>query len=160
MPVDTELSSERAAPAWAAPVSLVLCLAGLGLSAYLTYAYFTSPTTLACPDTGVVNCAKVTTSPEAMLFGVIPVAITGLPYFAVMTLLCLPRAWRSPNPLLRWTRIAAAAAGMAMVCYLIYVELQLNAICLYCTAVHAVTFLLLAAILTADALTTPSTTDG
>jgi uncharacterized membrane protein len=137
-------------------VSLVLCVAGLGLSAYLTYAHFTSPATLACPDSGVVNCTKVTTSPEAMLFGVIPVAVTGLPYFVAMTALCLPQAWRSRNPVWRWARIGGAAVGMAMVCYLLYVELiALRAICLYCTAVHVVTFLLLAAILTADALRSP-----
>jgi uncharacterized membrane protein len=44
------------------------------------------------------------------------------------------------------------------VCYLVYVELiVLRAICLYCTAVHVVTFLLLAAVLAADALAAPAT---
>ncbi|GAB3403340.1 hypothetical protein GCM10027569_10300 [Flindersiella endophytica] len=136
---------------------IALCLVGLGFAVYLTYAHYTSPTVLACPDTGVVNCAKVTTSSEAMLFGVIPVAVTGVPYFVVMLLLCLPGTWR-PGPRAatwRWARIAGAGIGMAMVCYLVYVEfVVLRAICLYCTVVHVVTFLLLAAVLAADALAT------
>src|SRR5439155_15640461 len=118
---------------WAAPVCLALCVVGLGLAVYLTYAHYTSPTTLACPDTGVVNCTKVTTSSEAMLFGVIPVAVTGVPYFVVMLLLCLPGTWRPGTraSMWRWTRIAGAGIGMAMVCYLVYVELVvLRAICL------------------------------
>jgi uncharacterized membrane protein len=144
-------------------VCLVLCLAGLGLAVYLTYAHYTSPATLACPDTGVVNCTKVTTSSEAMLFGVIPVAITGLPYFVVMLVLCLPPMWRpgARASMWRWARIAGAGIGVAMVCYLVYVELiVLRAICLYCTAVHVVTFLLLAAVLAADALAAPATAES
>jgi uncharacterized membrane protein len=140
-------------------VCLALCAVGLGLAVYLTYAHYTSPTTLACPDTGVVNCTKVTTSSEAMLFGVIPVAVTGVPYFVAMLLLCLPATWRpgARASTWRWARIAGAGIGMAMVCYLVYVELiVLRAICLYCTAVHVVTFLLLAAVLAADALATPA----
>ncbi|MET9022673.1 vitamin K epoxide reductase family protein [Actinopolymorpha sp. NPDC004070] len=138
-------------PAWAAPVSLVLCLAGLGLSAYLTYAHFTSASALACPDSGTVNCIKVTTSPQSMLAGVVSVAVAGLAYFIGMAVLCLPVAWRSGSALVRWARLAGGVVGVAMVCYLIYVELLVvGAVCLYCTAVHVVTFLLFVAILTAD----------
>lgn len=140
-------------PAWAAPVSLVFCLAGLALSVYLTYAHFTSASALACPDSGTVNCIRVTTSPQSMLFGIFPVAVTGLAYFAGMTLLCLPAAWRSGSGsgLVRWARLAGGVVGVAMVCYLIYVELLVvGAVCLYCTAVHVVTFLLFVAILAAD----------
>ncbi|NYH93389.1 vitamin K epoxide reductase family protein [Actinopolymorpha rutila] len=140
-------------PAWAAPVSLVFCLVGLGLSAYLTYAHFTSASALACPDSGTVNCIRVTTSPQSMIFGVVPVAVAGLAYFIGMTALCLPAAWRSESALVRWARLAGGVAGVAMVCYLIYVELLVvGAVCLYCTAVHIVTFLLFVAILAADVL--------
>jgi uncharacterized membrane protein len=39
--------------------------------------------------------------------------------------------------------VGAAVAGILMVLYLIYTELfTLDALCLWCTAVHAVTFLL------------------
>jgi uncharacterized membrane protein len=143
----------RVAPVWAAPVSLVFCLLGLGLSAYLTYAHFTSANALACPDSGTINCIRVTTSPQSMLFGVVSVAVAGLAYFAGMTALCLPVAWRSGSALLRWLRLAGGIVGVVMVCYLIYVELLVvGAVCLYCTAVHVVTFLLFVAILAADVL--------
>ncbi|GAA2760784.1 hypothetical protein GCM10009872_61450 [Actinopolymorpha rutila] len=134
-------------------MSLVFCLVGLGLSAYLTYAHFTSASALACPDSGTVNCIRVTTSPQSMIFGVVPVAVAGLAYFIGMTALCLPAAWRSESALVRWARLAGGVAGVAMVCYLIYVELLVvGAVCLYCTAVHIVTFLLFVAILAADVL--------
>ncbi len=118
-------------------------MAGLAVSGYLTYVHYTTPTALSCPDTGVINCVKVTTSPQSMIFGVIPVAVTGLGYFAVMTALSTPWAWRSPSPVLRGARVGGAVAGIGMVCYLVYVELVVvDAICLWCTAVHALTFLL------------------
>ncbi|MFD2077560.1 Uncharacterized membrane protein [Actinopolymorpha cephalotaxi] len=143
----------RVAPTWAAPVSLVFCLAGLGLSVYLTYAHFTSASALACPDNGTVNCVRVTTSPQSMLAGLVPVAVAGLAYFIGMTILCLPVAWRSGSALLRRLRLAGGVVGVAMVCYLIYVELLVvGAVCLYCTAVHVVTFLLFVAILAADVM--------
>jgi uncharacterized membrane protein len=143
----------REPPAWAAPVSLLLCLAGLALSAYLTVDHYSSATVLSCPDTGVVNCARVTSSPQAMLFGFLPVALAGLLFFVAMTLLCTPRAWHSGTPALRWARVAGVVAGVAMVCYLVYVEFHvLGALCLWCTAVHGVTFVLFVVVLAADAL--------
>ena len=118
--------------------SLVGALLGLAVSAYLTAEHFTTPTLLACPATAVVNCQRVTTSPQSEVLG-IPVAVLGLAYFAVMAGLTLPAAWRSPSRDLRRTRLAAAAAGVAFAVYLIYVELfVVNAICLWCTAVHVI----------------------
>ncbi len=141
------------APRWAWTVTLALSLAGLAVSAYLTYVHYTTPTALSCPDTGLINCVKVTTSPQSMLFGVIPVAVSGLAYYAVMTALTTPWAWRSSAPLVRGARLAGAVAGVGMVCYLVYVELVVvDAICLWCTAVHVVTFLLFVAVLAATVL--------
>jgi len=143
----------REPPAWAATASLLLCLAGLGVSLYLTIDHYNTATLLSCPDTGVVNCVKVTSSPQAMLFGFLPVALSGLLYYAAMTLLCTPRAWRSASPVLRWARLAGVVSGMAMVCYLVYVEFHvIGALCLWCTAVHVITFLLFVVVLAADAL--------
>ncbi len=142
-----------AAPRWAAWVTLPLVLAGLAVSAYLTYVHYTEPTALSCPDTGAINCVKVTTSPESMLFGTIPVAVTGLPFFLAMGVLCLPRAWRSPSLLVQRLRLSGAAAGVGMVVYLVFVEaVQVHAICLWCTAVHAIAFLLFVAVLAASVL--------
>lgn len=127
-----------------------LAVIGLALSTYLTYVHYAEPRSLSCPDTGVINCTKVTTSPESMFFGFFPVALAGALYFLVMTALVLPRAWRSSRTGLASLRAAGAVAGMGMVCYLVYVEaVVVHALCLYCTAVHVVTFLLFLAILTA-----------
>lgn len=119
----------------AAAVSAV-CFAALGLAAsgYLTVEHFTASATLACPETGTINCAKVTTSAWSQLAG-IPVAVLGLAYFAVMTALTAPPAIH--RRALDRTRVVAAGAGVAMVVYLIWAELfRVNAICLWCTAVH------------------------
>ncbi len=131
-------------------VSLLLCVLGLGVSAYLTYAHYTDVSALACPDTGTVNCAKVTTSSESKLIG-IPVAVLGLAYFAAFVALCTPWAWRSPRRELSGARIAAAVGGVLMVVWLIYAELfRIDAICLWCTVVHAVTIALFAVVLVAE----------
>lgn len=122
--------------------SLVLALLGLGLSVYLTVEHFSSGTTLACPATATVNCAKVTTSAESKVVG-IPVAVLGLAFFVGMVILTLPVAWRAGNAVVHQARMAAAGIGILFVLWLVYAELfRINAICLWCTGVHVVTFLL------------------
>jgi uncharacterized membrane protein len=131
-------------PAWAALTALGLCVLGLVLGAYLTYEHYSSATTLSCPNTGAINCLKVTTSTYSKVFG-IPVALLGLLYFVAMTALCSPPTWRSADPRVARLRLAGAALGVLFVLYLIWVELfKVNAICLWCTAVHVVTVLLFA----------------
>jgi uncharacterized membrane protein len=142
-------------------VTFPLGVIGLGLSTYLTWVHYTEPRALSCPDTGVVNCTKVTTSPESMIFGLIPVALTGALYFLAITGLTLPAAWRSRSPLLGRVRVAGAVAGIGMVCYLVYVEaVVVHAICLYCTAVHVVTFALFVAVLAATLFPPLTDTDA
>ena len=134
-----------AAPPWLQVSTLVLSVGGLGVSLYLTVAHYTTSLTLACPDTGVINCEKVTTSPQSVLFGVFPVATIGLVFYVFMAALTTPWAWRAPWPALRWARLGGLAAGIAFVLYLVYTELfTLDAICLWCTSVHVITFLLFA----------------
>ena len=141
--------AERA-PRWAPIVTLPLALLGLGLSTYLTYVHYAEPRALSCPDTGVVNCTKVTTSPESMLFGFFPVALAGALFFLFVTALMLPVAWRSTSRLIGQLRLAAAIAGVGMVCYLVYVEaVEVKALCLYCTGVHVIMFALFVAVLAA-----------
>lgn len=56
-----------------------------------------------------------------------------------------PWAWQAPGAAIRWARLGGLAAGMAFVLYLVYTELfTLDAICLWCTSVHVITFLLFA----------------
>jgi len=124
-----------------------LCFASIGLaiSSYLTIEHYSGSTALACPENAAINCAKVTTSTWSRLGG-IPVAVLGLVYFAVMTLLVVPSAWR--RHLLDPVRVAGAAVGMAMVIYLLWAELfRVGAICLWCTAVHVCTLGLFVTIL-------------
>lgn len=129
-------------PRWPSAVGLVLTVAGIGVAAYLTYAHFTGASALVCPDTGLINCAKVTTSSYSDIVG-LPVAVLGLGFFAAMFPLQLPWAWRSRSAFLRMGRMGATVVGVGLVVWLIYVELfRLDAICLYCTAVHAITVLL------------------
>jgi uncharacterized membrane protein len=131
---------------WLELSSLGLALAGLAVSLYLTIEHYTASTTLACPETGVVNCVKVTTSAQSIFLG-IPVALLGLLYFAAMCVLVSPQLWRAKNENIERVRLGAAAVGVVMAIYLIGVELfSLNAICLWCTAVHAIAFALLGVI--------------
>jgi uncharacterized membrane protein len=120
-----------------------LSLAGLGVSVYLTVAHYTSSSILACSDNGLVNCAAVTTSSESMVFGVFPVAVLGLAFYVFMAAVTSPWAWRATWPPLSWARFGSVIVGMLFVLYLIYTELfTLDAICLWCTSVHVITFLL------------------
>ncbi len=129
-------------PAWAPPASLVVCVLGLLDAAYLTFEHYTASTTLACSETSTVNCLKVTTSSYADVWGV-PFALLGLVYFVGMLLLCLPAAWRRPGRTPRLLRLAGAVVGVLVALYLVWVELfRLDAICLYCTGVHILTFVL------------------
>jgi uncharacterized membrane protein len=131
--------------------SVLLTVIGLGLSAYLTYAHYVDTGALACPDSATVNCAKVTTSSQSKVFGVVPVALLGLGYFVAMLALCVPAAWRSGIPLVHRLRLAGVVTGVGMVIYLLYAELfQIDAICVYCTAVHVVTVLLFVIVINAE----------
>ena len=133
---------DRRVPRWPWAIGLILCFLGLADAAYLTYAHYTTAASLACSDKGIINCAKVTTSSYSHLFG-LPVAVLGLVFFAGMFPLMLPAAWRSTWPLLRVGRVAATVVGIGMVLYLVYAEVvKLDAICLYCSVVHLLTFAL------------------
>jgi uncharacterized membrane protein len=129
-------------PIWIWVTTAAVAMAGLGVSVYLTIEHYTAAATLACPDTGVVNCLKVTTSPQSTVLG-IPVAVLGLVFFGAMAVLTLPALWRNRSAPVRRARLGLAAAGIATVLYLLYAELFLvDAICLWCTAVHVLTFAL------------------
>jgi len=129
-------------PRWPGVVGTVLSALGLGVAGYLTYEHFTSSSTLACSDNGVVNCLKVTTSSYSEVAGV-PVAVLGLVFFAVMLVLQLPPMWRRPEPVIRWGRLAWAVVGLGTVLYLLFAELfEIDAICLWCTSVHVLTLVL------------------
>ena len=130
---------------WWGWTAFLLSLAGFGDSMYLTVEHFTSGV-LTCPDTGIVNCLKVTTSPESEVFGVFPVALLGLLFYAAVVAINVPALWSIGGPIgqrLAFARLGLMVTGIGMVLYLLAAELfSIKAICLYCTGVHVVTFAL------------------
>ena len=131
-----------------ARLSLWLSIAGLLVSAYMTYAHFNAEA-LVCSESAVIDCATVTTSKWSELFG-IPVAFLGLAFFIGMTVLTLPFAWRVP--VLGTVRLLGIGVGVLMVVYLVAAEvLLIGKICIWCTVVHVIT-LVLAGLLVSAAL--------
>lgn len=149
-------TTRREIPLAVIGLGLLLCLAGLGVATYLTIEHFNTSLTLACPDTGRINCQKVTTSQYSHVLG-IPVAVLGLVYFVVALPLFTPQAWRSTSPLVRLARFGWVGAGMLMVLYLVWAEFfGVSAICLWCTSVHVVTFLLFCLVAFTEAWVPPT----
>ena len=123
----------------------LLALFGFGVSIYLTITHYDTHITIACSDNGLVNCEKVTTSSQSMVFGIFPVAVLGLAFYTFMVAINSPLGWRFSQPLVRWARLGSVIVGMGFVLYLIYAEvIQIGNICLWCTSVHVVTFLMFA----------------
>ncbi|GAB3871722.1 vitamin K epoxide reductase family protein [Terrabacter terrigena] len=146
----------RVRPGWLAPLSLTLSVLGLLVSAYLTFEHFTANSTLACSIGGIVDCAKVTSSPWSTFVGV-PVALLGLVFFAVTLWLCLPGTWRRAQGWLDPARLAWLTIGLGMALYLVWAELfRIHAICLWCTVVHVLTFVLWVAVLFGQILSGPA----
>jgi uncharacterized membrane protein len=134
--------AERGPAPWLQIATFVLALAGLGVSIYLTIAHFTESALAGCSESGLVNCTKVTTSPESYVFG-IPVAVLGLAFFMFAVVIMSPWAWRASRREIHLARIASLVVGIGFVLYLIYAELfTIGSICLYCTSVHVITFVL------------------
>ncbi len=145
----------RQRPGWLAPTTLVLSVVGLLVSIYLTFEHLTENATLACSTGGTVDCAKVTTSAWSTFLGV-PVAFLGLAFFIVMLALSWPSVWRRGEAWLDRVRLGWLTIGLVMALYLVWAELfRINAICLWCTAVHIVTFLLWLVVLFGQILSGP-----
>jgi uncharacterized membrane protein len=151
-------SALRRPPTWAVATSLGLSLVAVAIASYLTVAHYADPSALACPDTGVVNCTLVTTSPESVVFG-IPVAVIGLVWALAVVGLCVPWAWRAQAEWVDRARLLATGAGALMVVYLVYTELfRIGAICLWCTAIHVTALALFGVVMGARAQTSASVT--
>ncbi len=91
-----------------------------------------------------------------MVFNIFPVAVLGLAFYVFAVVIFTPWAWRFTGFAIRLgnrkfrlqsrdvniVRLVSVIVGMGFVMYLIYAELQIGAVCEYCTGVHIVTFLL------------------
>ena len=93
-------------PLWMQLTTFALALAGLGVSIYLTIAHFTEAPLAGCSESGLVNCTKVTTSPQSYVFG-IPVAVLGLAFYVAAVVLMSPWAWRSARREIYLIRLAS-----------------------------------------------------
>jgi uncharacterized membrane protein len=134
---------------WQPVATLLLSLFGFGVSVYLTITHF-DKVALVCSESGTINCAKVTTSPQSEIVG-IPVAMLGLAYFIPMIGLCLPAAWRARDRRIHLARLILSVTGVGMIIYLLIAELFIiKAICLWCSSVHVITFILFVIIVTAS----------
>lgn len=127
---------------------LVCCVAGLGVSVYLTLTHYTKAVSLVCSNAGAINCEKVTTSPQSVVFGV-PVAVLGLVFFLSMLALSVPAVYQRPELGVARLRLASSVVGIGFVFYLLYSELfVIHAICLWCSSVHILTFIIFCLVVT------------
>ncbi len=112
---------------------MILAVLGLLVSIYLTVYHYSSSVPLACPDTGLINCASVLNSAYAYILGV-PLAVYGLVFFVVELVILN----------LRYKDLKAVynALGLVFVFYFIYLEYLIGHICIFCTTVHVTIVLL------------------
>ncbi len=123
-------------------IGIVLSTLGLIDSIYLTIVHYNTSVPLACPETKFINCQKVTSSSYSMI-GHIPITFFGIFFFLIFLILNLPVFWRTADQLIRLSRLIMISLGLVSVFYLVYVELyKLNSICLYCTGIHIIVFIL------------------
>jgi uncharacterized membrane protein len=140
------MSDRTATLRWQPITCLLLSIAGLVGSAYLTVSHFDTHISLVCPDLG--PCNKILTSNTSHFLG-IPVPVLGLAYFAPMILLCLPAAWRSTDRNIHLARLILAILGIGMVIYLFIEELfVIQALCVWCSIIHLIGLLLFVIIAT------------
>lgn len=125
---------------------LVMALVGLGISIYLTVVHYQGLGVAFCSTTGIVNCNKVTSSGNSVLFGSnIPITIPGMLWFvvsgalAVVGLVAIWRNRREPARL-RLAHLLWGGVGLVFVLYLVYAEIVLlHSLCEWCTVVHLLT---------------------
>jgi uncharacterized membrane protein len=135
------------AAAWRVYLAFALSLAGLGISIYLTIQHF-AKLPLSCPTHGFINCEKVTTSAESYFppfsgWPHLPVAFLGLCFYAVVAVMNAPPLWRSEVRAVHAARFGLMCLGMGFALYLVSAEfLIINNICLWCSSVHLITFVL------------------
>lgn len=122
--------------------AIALTVVGLLIAAYLTVQHYTAAVPLVCSQSGLVNCARVITSPQSVWLGA-PVAGVGFVWLGV-TLVWWLRTGPGAPAWLSAVRLSWAALGAVTVVYLVYVELvELRNLCLWCTGLHVIILALL-----------------
>lgn len=118
---------------------LILGVLGVADAIYLTLVHYDSQVTLACSNTGFINCERVVTSPYSYVPGTaIPISVPGLGWSLVVVALALIGLFLGGQR--RWLRIAQfvwTLLGLLTALYLVYVELvRLHNLCAWCTVLH------------------------
>jgi uncharacterized membrane protein len=138
---------------WQPVTCLLLSVVGLAGSVYLTIGHFDTHIGLVCPDLG--SCNRILTSNTSHFLG-IPVPVLGLLYFVPMTLLCLPVSWHSADRRIHLARLILSILGVGMIIYLFIEELfVIQALCVWCSVIHVVGFLLFVIIVTSTPVVLP-----
>jgi uncharacterized membrane protein len=141
-------------PRWRPWVAMVVSLGGLGMATWLTEVHYADPgfvghsCILGGTGSSIVDCQAVLTSSYSTVFG-LPVALYGAVFFAFMAVMNLPAMWRSTSAWIARARLGAAVTGMVAVLYLVGVEaLLVKHVCIYCTSVHVLQFVLFLLVVT------------
>ena len=120
---------------------LLFCaLAGAGIAIYLTFIHYQA-VPLVCSTSGIVDCARVLTSPYSVLPSTaIPISLPGIGWCAVMAVLAfvgMRQQVRSQR--LDIAQCIWALSGTVTVFYLVYVEIvRIRYICMWCTFLHVI----------------------
>ena len=116
--------------------TLLMSIAGLGVSGYLTSVHYAS-VPLACSSGGLVNCEQVLTSSYSTALG-LPWSVGGIAWFAVSGVLAAAALVREPEPsLLQPAQLAWSFLGLGVALYLVGVEvIAIGKICAWCTSLH------------------------
>ncbi|BBD73034.1 vitamin K epoxide reductase [Sulfodiicoccus acidiphilus] len=123
----------------AGPLSNALLTVGAADSAYLLVLTEVGKPPSLCGVSGPVDCAKVEFSPFSHFFGV-PVALLGLVWFLLVAFL-----WNWNKG--RWTVPYLWVLATVFVGYLVYTELLIRSVCIYCSLAQAMGVLMILPIL-------------
>ncbi|MEM3883848.1 VKOR family protein [Candidatus Micrarchaeum sp.] len=107
-------------------VFLIFAFVALVDSAYLSVEHF-YPGVLACPNTGIIDCATVLTSGYSSVFGV-PLALLGLIWSVVLLFIFAKRNAASEFLAPIWYMV-----GILAVVYSFSAQYLIGKICIYCT---------------------------
>jgi uncharacterized membrane protein len=123
-------------------LATVAGLGGVAISIYLTFVHFIA-VPLVCSASGAIDCERVLSSPYSVIGGTgLPTSVAGIAWFAVSAGLAFVQVIRPDSELLARLLLAWTAVGLACVVLLVFMEIVLlGAICIWCTAAHALVLL-------------------
>lgn len=111
-----------------------LSLIGIIITIYLTWVHYTL-VQVACPETNVINCAKVLSSAYSTVYHV-PLTLFGLFYFLVFFIVSFFKKYEI-------FLFIFSIIGVLSVFALVYIEIGIiKSICIYCSSIHLLVLLI------------------